>query len=74
MARAAYVLVAVGGVLQNLEPVIDALTREDPRRAERESWATYYLGDIPRDGYAQRFVDVAREELGLSPTQPLDLG
>jgi hypothetical protein len=54
--------------------VIDALTREDPRRAERESWATYYLGDIPRDGYAQRFVDVAREELGLSPTQPLDLG
>ena len=68
MARAAYVLVARDGVLQNLEPVMDALTGEDPRRAERERWATYYLGDIPRDGYAQRFVDVAREELGLDET------
>ena len=66
MARAAYVLVAVDGVLQNLDSVMDALTRDDPYRAERERWATYYLGDIPRDGYAQRFVDVAREELGLT--------
>lgn len=65
MARAAYVLVAVDGELQNLESVIEALTGDDPQRAERERWATYYLGDIPREGYAQRFVDVAREELGL---------
>ena len=57
---------AVDGVLQNLDSVMDALTRDDPYRAERERWATYYLGDIPRDGYAQRFVDVAREELGLT--------
>ena len=65
MARAAYVLVATDGELQNLEPVLDALTGDDPHRAERERWATYFLGDIPRDGYAQRFVDVARDELGL---------
>jgi hypothetical protein len=65
MARAAYVLVAADGVLQNLDSVMEALTRDDPQRAERERWAIYYLGDIPRDGYAQRFVDVARAELGI---------
>lgn len=65
MARAAYVLVATDGALQNADSVLDALTGDDPHRAERERWATYYLGDIPRDDYAQRFVDVAREELGL---------
>ncbi len=66
MARAAYVLVAADGVLQDLEAVMDALTGDDPHRVERDRWATYYLGDIPRENYADRFVQVAREELGIS--------
>jgi len=66
MARAAYVLVGKDGALQNLEQVVESLTVTDPRREERLRWSTYYLGDIPRENYADRFVEVARAELGLS--------
>lgn len=69
MARAAYVLVARNGELENLDEVLEALTRTDPRGDERRRWATYYLGDIPRENYAQRFVEVAREELGIIGTR-----
>ncbi|HEX7352919.1 CDP-glycerol glycerophosphotransferase family protein [Brachybacterium sp.] len=65
MARAAYVLVVRDSALENLDEVLDALTGTDPHEAERKRWGTYYLGDIPRERYAERFVDVAREELRL---------
>lgn len=67
MANAAYVLVAEGDTVHNLDQVLDELIGRDSKREERLSWATYYLGDIPRENYADRFVQVAREELGLEP-------
>ena len=67
MARAAYVLVVRDGEVANLGEVIDDLTITDPRSKERRRWATYYLGDIPRETYAEYFVAVARDELGLEP-------
>ncbi|MGP5694843.1 CDP-glycerol glycerophosphotransferase family protein [Brachybacterium alimentarium] len=66
MARAAYVLEAVGAQLNNLDEALDQLVGTDARRENRLQWATYYLGDIPRENYADRFVQVAAEELGLS--------
>ena len=65
MARAAYVLVVEGQHPVDLEARLDELIVSDPGRAERRRWATYYLGDIPREGYAERFVQVAKAELGL---------
>ncbi|MGO1894421.1 MAG: CDP-glycerol glycerophosphotransferase family protein [Brachybacterium sp.] len=65
MARAAYVLEADGPEPHGLEALLEDLIRTDPRREERQRWATYYLGDIPRENYADRFVHVAKEELGL---------
>ncbi|NMA76214.1 MAG: hypothetical protein GX960_02975, partial [Actinomycetales bacterium] len=65
MARAAYVLVAEGEELLDLDETLDSLIEVDPGREERLKWATYYLGDIPRDTYADRFVQVAKTELGL---------
>ncbi|WP_010532771.1 CDP-glycerol glycerophosphotransferase family protein [Brachybacterium squillarum] len=62
-SRAAYVL---DGSLDNLEALLDELLATDTMRARREELATYYLGDIPRENYAQRFVDVARGELGVT--------
>ena len=70
MARAAYVLEVEGSVPRDLDGVLDELLRTDSRREERRRWATYYLGDIPREGYAERFVTVAREELGLGGAVP----
>src|SRR5699024_5760264 len=65
MARAAYVLEADVPAPRGLDAMLEALIDTDPRREERRDWATYYLGDIPRENYAERFVHVAREELGL---------
>ena len=65
MARAAYVLDATGEALGNLDEMLEDLLVEDPLAQTRASLATYYLGDIPREDYAQRFIDVAREELGV---------
>lgn len=70
MARAAYVLEADGAAARDLEAMLEELLRTDARREERHRWATYYLGDIPRETYAQRFVGVAREELGLGDVVP----
>lgn len=66
MARAAYVLVVHDGQMLDLEDVLDRLTDSDPHGTERSRWATYYLGDIPRENYADHFVKVARDELGLA--------
>lgn len=65
MARAAYVLVVDGQSLPHLDQTLDSLLATDPGREERLRWATYYLGDIPRATYAERFVQVAKAELGL---------
>ncbi len=70
MARAAYVLEVEGTAPRDLDGVLDELLRTDSRREERRRWATYYLGDIPRETYAERFVTVAREELGLGDIVP----
>src|SRR5699024_4632399 len=67
IANSAYVLVAEQNTVNNLDQVLDELIGRDYKREERLSWATYYLGDIPRENYADRFVQVAREELGLEP-------
>lgn len=74
MARAAYVLVVEGQRLVDLDARLDDLIVADPGREERKRWATYYLGDIPREGYAERFVQVAKAELGLiDPREVKDL-
>ncbi|WP_258772378.1 CDP-glycerol glycerophosphotransferase family protein [Brachybacterium alimentarium] len=65
MARAAYVLEVVGSSPVNLQATLDALMKTDPHREERQRWATYYLGNIPRENYVERFVQTARKELGL---------
>lgn len=65
MTRAAYVLEVVGSSPVNLQATLDALMKTDPHREERQRWATYYLGNIPRENYAERFVQTARKELGL---------
>ena len=70
MARAAYVLETDGASPRALEELLEELLSTDTRREERHRWATYYLGDIPRGTYAQRFVVVAREELGLGEEVP----
>ncbi len=64
MSRAAYVIDAADGRSAGLDaslgPVLDDLLGSDPLAGERAALKTYYLGDIPTEGYAQRFVDVAR--------------
>src|SRR5699024_1470039 len=70
MARAAYVLEVEGSVPRDLDGVLDELLRTDSRREERRRWATYYLGDLPREGYAERFVTGARAALGPAGAGP----
>lgn len=70
MARAAYVLVVDEGEIRDLHGTLDDLLTTDPLHDERLRWATYYLGDIPREHYADRFVEVARTELGLTDHSP----
>ncbi|UEJ84155.1 CDP-glycerol glycerophosphotransferase family protein [Brachybacterium halotolerans subsp. kimchii] len=57
-------------VVPRLDAVLTELLETDPKRRERLQLADYYLGDIPRDGYSERFLDVAREvlHLGESPS------
>ena len=63
-----------GQRLVDLDARLDDLIVADPGREERKRWATYYLGDIPREGYAERFVQVAKAELGLiDPREVKDL-
>ncbi|MGP5718021.1 CDP-glycerol glycerophosphotransferase family protein, partial [Brachybacterium tyrofermentans] len=42
MARAAYVLVVEGGLLANLDQVLDELIGTDSHHEERQQWAKYY--------------------------------
>ena len=63
VARAAYVLEARDGRLRELEATLDAMLGPDPMREQRRSLKTYYLGDIPAEHYAERFLDEARRYL-----------
>lgn len=64
-ARAAYVIEGSEEGLIDVEGVLDAMLGPDPMSEVRTGFATYYLGDIPRDSYAERFLAVAREDLGI---------
>jgi hypothetical protein len=57
VSRAGYVIDASGGSPRGLERTLDELLGQDPRAAVRRQLRTYYLGDFPRAGYAQHFVD-----------------
>ncbi|MFI7281858.1 CDP-glycerol glycerophosphotransferase family protein [Micromonospora chersina] len=63
LARAAYVIDAHGGRLQGLDTALDDLLGSDPLAATRRDLKKYYLGDIPSDRYAQRFLDEASRYL-----------
>lgn len=63
LARAAYVIDAHGGRLQGLDTALDDLLGGDPLAAARRDLKKYYLGDIPSDRYAQRFLDEASRYL-----------
>ncbi|KAB1911556.1 CDP-glycerol glycerophosphotransferase family protein [Micromonospora sp. AMSO31t] len=63
LARAAYVIDAHGGRLQGLDAVLDDFLGSDPLAAARRDLKKYYLGDIPADRYAQRFLDEASRYL-----------
>lgn len=65
-SRAAYIVTAPEGHLENIDEVLEDLLGDDPLRDRRIELSTYYLGDIPREAYADRFVDVARAELGVT--------
>lgn len=66
MARAAYILDAHAGSIDDLDAVLEEMLGRDPLRDTRRELKTYYLGDLPTDGYAQRFVDEATDVLGLN--------
>ncbi|MCI4066690.1 CDP-glycerol glycerophosphotransferase family protein [Micromonospora sp. R77] len=63
LARAAYVIDAHGGRLPGLDTALDDLLGADPLAATRRDLKKYYLGDIPSDRYAQRFLDEASRYL-----------
>ncbi|MFG1656687.1 CDP-glycerol glycerophosphotransferase family protein [Micromonospora chersina] len=63
LARAAYVIDAHGGRLQGLDTALDDLLGSDPLATARRDLKKYYLGDIPSDRYAQRFLDEASRYL-----------
>jgi hypothetical protein len=64
---AAFPLAAVGYVIDrragNLPDVLAQLLRTDPNRADRLRANAHYLGEIPRDRYAEAFVDEARRAI-----------
>ncbi|WP_152352290.1 CDP-glycerol glycerophosphotransferase family protein [Brachybacterium subflavum] len=65
-SRAAYVIEGADGGLIDIDGVLDTMLGPDPMSQVRKDFATYYLGDIPRDSYAERFLAVAREDLGIT--------
>ncbi|MDR3360348.1 MAG: CDP-glycerol glycerophosphotransferase family protein [Bifidobacteriaceae bacterium] len=44
-----------------LDAALDAIWGDDPLAATRAELETYYLGDIPRDRYVERFFEEARK-------------
>jgi hypothetical protein len=45
----------------SLEAALDAIWGDDPLAGARRELETYYLGDIPRDRYVERFFEEARK-------------
>jgi hypothetical protein len=60
LARVAYV---IDPRATNVADVLDRLLKTDPSRPERLRARVHYLGDFPRDGYADAFVAEARRSL-----------
>lgn len=60
IARAAYL---IDSQLAGLDASLDALVGPDPLREKRRELKSYYLGDIPSEGYAGAFLDEARRYL-----------
>lgn len=60
VARAAYL---IDSRLAHLDASLDALVGPDPLRETRRELKSYYLGDIPAEGYATAFLDEARRYL-----------
>ena len=61
VARGGYVIARDGS---NLDSALDDLLGADPHGEVRRSLKTYYLGDLPAEGYANAFLDAARAEIG----------
>jgi CDP-glycerol:poly(glycerophosphate) glycerophosphotransferase len=61
VARGGYVIARDGS---NLGSALDDLLGADPHAEVRRSLKTYYLGDLPAEGYANAFLDAARAEIG----------
>jgi hypothetical protein len=64
VARGAYVveyagLGEPGTAAHTLDQALDAIWGDDPLASARRELETYYLGDIPRDHYAERFLEEA---------------
>lgn len=60
IARAGYVIEAG---LENLDTALDRLLETDPRSAARARIRERYLGPFPADGYADAFLQAARETI-----------
>lgn len=66
VSRAAYILTADESGAHNFDEVVTELLETDPKAAQREQLKSYYLGEPYPGGPAQRFVDEARAELGVT--------
>ncbi|MPZ25698.1 MAG: CDP-glycerol glycerophosphotransferase [Micromonosporaceae bacterium] len=60
LARVGYV---IDQRAANLTDVLDRLLKSDPHRPDRLLAKVHYLGDLPRDRYAEAFVAEARRHL-----------
>lgn len=67
MARAGYLVARRGRHVTNLADVLGEMLGEDPLAGTRRALSAYYLGDIPREQYADRFVEIARREIIGTP-------
>ncbi|RHA38889.1 CDP-glycerol glycerophosphotransferase family protein [Cellulomonas rhizosphaerae] len=67
VAAAAYVLDGHDG-LTGADEVLQSMLSLDPLQAQRRALKTYYLGDIPAEHYADRFLAEARAVLGPAPS------
>lgn len=67
VSRAGYVIDASTGHAEGLTEAVERLLVSDPLQDRRRELRSYYLGDIAAEGYAQRFVNVARSVIHSSP-------
>src|SRR5690606_28939087 len=68
-----------GYVVRPAEPdavrhVLEPMLGDDPHRARREELRVYYLGDLPRERYADAFVEALRAELLRRAVSPVGAG